>query len=687
MPLNHHAFLLIAAALGIAPAALAAEAGDIIVTGRGIATPVADRSDAVVEIGRARIVATASDRLEDVLADVAGLQSFRRSDSRSANPTAQGLTLRGIGGNASSRALLILDGVPQTDPFAGWVAFPAYAPGTLGTIRVIRGGGSALWGPGALSGVVEMETATPDQLRTLSAGLAYGSRDALDAQLAATIKRDNGFITLSGSYMRGDGFAPIVAADRGPADRAAPYEQANIAARAALEVGDGVELQGTIRAFTDRRDRGLAFTDITSEGADASLRLVDRGEWGWSLLGYVQARRFASGFASVDAARTAAMATLDQYDVPGTGLGGRIEIAPPLGDAILLKIGADARETRGETNELYTFVAAAPTRRREAGGRTRTAGGFADLRLDLGRVGIDLNGRIDGWWITGGRLFEAALAGGPPITDARFAARDGVEPTGRIGLSWRPAPGLTLRAAGYRSWRLPTLNELYRPFRVGADATAANAALKPERLLGAEIGLDVRSGGASLSVTGFVNRVEDAIANVTIAQGPGSFPGVGFVSAAGFYRRRDNLDALDARGVEVEAGFAGGRWEARLSYAFVDVTVDADAGPAAALDGLRPSQTPRHQASATAIWRPVDGARLTATARYVSAQFEDDQNARILGDAFTLDGQLSWALSRAVSIEARVENAFDATVDAGFSGAARERAHPRTFWIATRLTL
>ena len=115
---------------------------DIVVTGRGLADAPGDRAYDIVTIDRDRIQANASNRLESVLADVAGLQQFRRSDSRSANPTSQGISLRGIGGNASSRALLIFDGVPQADPFGGWVAFPAYATGRLGRIRVTRGGGS-----------------------------------------------------------------------------------------------------------------------------------------------------------------------------------------------------------------------------------------------------------------------------------------------------------------------------------------------------------------------------------------------------------------------------------------------------------------------------------------------------------------------------------------------------------------
>lgn len=99
---------LLAALLAAAPLH-AEEAPSIIVTGRGLAAPAGDSAYASTTIDRARLTSDASRRLEDVLRDVAGFQQFRRTDSRSANPTSQGATLRAIGGNASSRALVLLD--------------------------------------------------------------------------------------------------------------------------------------------------------------------------------------------------------------------------------------------------------------------------------------------------------------------------------------------------------------------------------------------------------------------------------------------------------------------------------------------------------------------------------------------------------------------------------------------------
>ncbi|WP_413071698.1 TonB-dependent receptor [Sphingomonas sp. 1P08PE] len=658
---------------------------DIVVVGRGLDQRPGDRAFDVVAIDAARIAENASNRLESVLADVAGLQQFRRSDSRSANPTSQGISLRGIGGNASSRALLVLDGVPQADPFGGWVPFPAYATDRIGLIRVTRGGGSGYFGPGALAGTVEIESAGPAGQPALAGDLAYGSRDSVDASASGMLVRGRGFATVSAAYARGDGFVPTVAEARGPADRAAPYRQASAAVRGVVPIGVDTELQANVSAFTDTRERGTAFTANRSEGADASVRIVGRGRWGYSALAYLQTRAFASQFASVDAARTTATQTLDQYNTPATGIGARFELVPPVGTGRDLRVGADLRRVDGRTQEAYTFVAALPTRRRIAGGAALTAGLFADASVEAGDVTLTLGGRVDRWRLYDGRLRETTLATGAALTDSDFADREGTEWTGRAGAAWAPASAVTLRAAAYRGWRLPTLNELYRPFRVGADAVAANAALSPERLSGVDGGVSITpGGGVTLAATLFWNRLTNAIANVTAGRGPGTFPGVGFVGAGGVYRVRQNLDAIRSTGLELDARWSSGPFFAQASWSHTDPRVEAS-GAAAALDGLRPAQTPRDLVSGSLGWRR-HGAALSTTVRHGARQFEDDQNSRTLAPATTLDGYAALPLTRAIAVELRAENVFDERVEAGISGAnIVERATPRTLWIGLRL--
>ena len=666
------------------PAAAAAQEREIVVTGRGLDAGLGTSAYDVTEIGRERLDHSASNRLEDVLRDVPGFQQFRRSDARSANPTSQGATLRALGGNASSRALLMLDGVPQTDPFGGWISWPAYDPRRLGQVNVTRGGGSGADGPGALAGTIALESAAPADLEGPAARVAYGSRDSVDAFAGYGAHLGAGFVSISGAYARGDGFIPIVARQRGLADRRAPYRQASLGMRAVAPLSATVELQANVSALSDERERGTAFSAIETRGADGSLRLVGRGRLPFSLLGYVQLRDFSNLFASVNASRSAATQTLEQCSVPSTGLGARVELRPRVGP-VAFRLGADWRQTEGRTQELYQYVAGSPTRGRVAGGRTSTLGAFAEASWEQGPLTLTGGGRLNHWRITDGTLRERTLATNAALTDIAFPDRSGWEPTVRAGIALRAVEPLTLRAAAYLGWRLPTLNELYRPFRVGTDATAANAAHSPERLTGIEAGLEFRPiPAARIGLTLFANRLADAIANVTLGQGPGTFPGVGFVAAGGAYRQRRNVDAVESRGVEVDASLALGRFRIIAGYSFADAEVSAS-GAAALLDGLRPAQTPRHSLTASLAWQGPRGAWLSAGMRYVSGQYEDDLNAQLIPDALTFDAAATLPLTGSLAIEARAENLTNEEVVAGISGAGViERATPRTLWLGLR---
>lgn len=663
-----------------APSIAFAQTTDIIVTGTALPDAKSDAAYDIITIDRARITTTASGRVEDVLKDVAGLSQFRRTDARSANATSQGATLRGLGGNASSRALLVLDGVPQSDPFGGWITWPAFSPERLGQIRVTRGGGSGAFGSGALAGTIEFDSIGPKDARGLNASIAYGSRNSFEASATVSGQLGTGFAFLSASHARGDGFVPILAGQRGPADRATPYEQTSVAGRALVPLGADTEVQASMLAFTDRRTRGTNLSGNGGDGADASVRLIHTGHWGWSALAYVQMRKFQSRFVSVDTTRTTVTQTVDQYNVPSTGIGARMEVRPPVDEALELRLGSDWRRTSGETRETFTYVGGLPTRGRLGGGNSDTAGLFAEGSANLGALTLTGGARLDRWSISDGHLIERTLATGALIRNDLFANRTGWEPTGRAGLAYQ-AGVVTLRAAAYLGWRLPTLNELYRPFRVGTDATAANANLSPERMKGAELGLDWKpSGAVQVRTTLFTNRLTNAIANVTLTSGPGNFPGVGFVGAGGAYRQRQNLDAIRSNGVEVDGSWRAGDWHFHASYALTDAVI-ISSGAALPLDGKRPAQVARHSASTTLGWRGV-----AATLRYVSGQFEDDLNLRRLAHALTLDVVASLILTERLTLTLRGENLTNTRIEAAISAAGViERATPRTLWVGLKL--
>ena len=653
----------------------------IVITGQALPEAKAERVYTIERINRRQIEQAPSHELDQLLKDVPGVQLFRRSDARSGHPTSQGVTLRALGGNASSRALLVLDGVPQSDPFGGWVNWPAYDVADLSDIRVVRGGGSVANGPGALAGTIEMTSRS-------DAGAAgeidAGSRDSFEGRGRVGLAAAGGVLSLSGRAARSDGFVPVTQDTRGPADKRAPYRQWNGRGRWVSALGGSTELQASVSGFHDWRTRGTDFSSDRTNGADASLRLVGRGQWQWSALGYWQWRNLRSSTASVNAGRTTATRVLLQDSVPSHGLGGSVEVRPPMPHGIELRLGADARRTTGETRELFTFVAGQPTRRRRAGGETWTSGVFAEASGEVAGITLSGGARIDRWQVSGGHLFEQTIATGGVLRDEQDPRRRGWLPTARGGVLAPLGQGFSLRSAAYLGWRMPTLNELFRPFRAGADATAANPALDPERLAGAEVGLEYARGPLRLSVTGFVNRLSHAIANVTLGHGPGTFPQVGFVAAGGAFRQRENVDAVKVRGIEAGAAWTNGPWAIRAGASFTRARMQAS-GAAAFLNGLRPAQTPKFAATLSASWEE-GGKGAEVVLRRVGPQYEDDVNTRLLKGATTLDAFASWPLGRKLQIVARAENVTNALVVAGIGGdGSVERATPRTLWIGLRL--
>ncbi|QQV78698.1 TonB-dependent receptor [Sphingomonas aliaeris] len=640
--------------------------GEIVVLGSGLKLPPGTPAYGSSIIDRARLNNEASDRVENVLKDVAGFQQFRRSDSRSANPSAQGVTLRALGGNASSRALVLLDGVPLADPFFGYIPFTALSADRLSGVRITRGGGSGPFGAGAVAGTVELVSATRADLPTYSGSGFYGSNDAMSVTGSISPDLGGGYATVSGRFERGDGFFTTPDNQRVPATVRARYRDWSAGVRAVAPIDVDTELQ--FRGLLFRDDRTLRFSgaDSASEGQDASIRLVRRGRWQVDALTYVQVRNFANKVISSTNFRL----TLDQRNTPSMGIGGKIEIRPPVGADHVLRIGVDTRLADGELFEdAYSTVTGLVTTRRNAGGKTSTTGLFVEDDWSIGRLVLTGGIRADRWTITSG-FFREANALGSVMSDQRYDDRAGTAVTGRAGALYRASDAVAVRVAGYTGFRLPTLNELYRPFVVFPVTTQANARLGLEKLRGVEAGIDVRpADGVRIGLTAFYNRLEDAIANVTIGTN---------------LRQRRNVDAVVAKGLEFTAGMTRGSLSLDASYAFSDSGVRAT-GVSAGLDGFIPAQSPRHAASATLGWVPARDWSLSGTLRYVGKQYENDLQTDILPGAVTVDAVVRVPVAKHVSLVGRAENLFDETVVTRNQGGSIDLGTPRTVWIGIRV--
>nr|WP_156500440.1 TonB-dependent receptor [Croceicoccus bisphenolivorans] len=666
---------LAASAALVAPSAFAQDAGDddggtvrfgepIFVDGKGLPeTPATEAYDVTV-LEREDLIATGSGRIEDALSNIAGFQQFRRSDSRSSNPSAQGATLRALGGNASSRALVLLDGVPMSDPFFGYIPFSAIAPERLASARVTRGGGSGPFGAGALAGTIELTSAGYEQLAGVSGqGLV---NDRGETELSATLgqKLGAGYVLASGRWDHGKGFYTTPVDQRVDATARARYDSWSGQVRGVAPLSATVEMQANVLIFDDNRTLRFEGADSSSKGQDASLRFVGRGDWAFDLLGYVQARNFTN----VVISSTRFVPVLDQRNTPSTGIGGKFELRPPVGDAHTLRLGADWRMSDGELYETAIFTSGAINERRNAGGTTSDLGLYVEDDYTVGALTLTAGARADRYVIRDG-FYKTTDAAGNTKQDIRYDDRSGWKGSFRGGAVFDIGDIAQLRAAAYTGLRLPTLNELYRGFVVFPVTTQANADLVPEKLEGYEAGIDLTPGeGVRLSLTAFDNKVKNAVANVTIVKDS--------------LRQRQNIDSIRAKGIEFSAGIDRGIVSLNGSLAYTDATAH-DSVPRpddTSFDGNRPAQTPKWVAGATLAVKPADGWLLSTTVRYVGKQFEDDLEENSMPSATTFDAYARVPLTQGISFVLRGENLTDEEIVTRNQGGSIDFGAPRTVW-------
>lgn len=610
-------------------------------------------------------------RLDDILrARVPGFSLFRRNSSRTANPTTQGVTLRGFGPSGAGRTLVLLDGIPLNDPFAGYVLWSQVPSASIESVVVNPGGGAGLFGNAALAGTIFLVS---QSLETSSAfgDISIGNNDTYEMAAAGAVVRTPLAVEAFVERFSTGGYPVLAGNQRGSVDNKASADSDLFSIRFDSQINADSSLRLQARRFYDERGNGTRFTRNNTLGADVSAVWTTKfpaqsGEL--RLSAYGQRRKFRSTFSSVNQTRDIETPALDQFDVPANAAGGSVVWSMASGGNHRITLGSDFRWVEGETNEAFRWDGTRFARLRNSGGEQFFAGIFAEDTWSISDKATIVGGfRLDEWQLYDGFRKETDRTSGELLVDSRFADRDGQSANGRIGLRAQLTQNFALRGAVYTGFRVPTLNELYRPFRVGNDVTEANAELKPERLIGGETGLEWQATSTlRLSGTAFLNRMQDAISNVTIGFGPGTFNPGGFIPAGGVLRQRQNVGLVVAPGLEGRA-----EWQfcpsvsLKGSYLFTRPMIERATDRA--LEGKLLAQIPEHVLTAGLQWTPAAKWIFSAQARYSDRQFEDDQNSRVLAPFTTFDAAAMYDFTERLSAAIRVENLFDKRVETGKS--------------------
>lgn len=626
----------------------------VTVTAARTETRLAETAASVVVLGEEELESAAALTSDDVLRQVPGFQLFRRTSSRAANPTAQGVSLRGVGASGASRAVVLYDGVPLNDPFGGWVYWGRVPRASIGRVEVVRGASSALYGSGALGGVVQFvpRQAEGTQLRFET---SYGTQRTADASLYASALREGWELSASAQTFSTGGYVLVDERERGRVDTPAASRNAS----GELYVGRGFDkgLHAFARPsyYGESRRNGtpLQFnrTHVRQLAAGLTWEQTDAGHF--DLRAHVSTQVFDQSFTAVAADRAAETLTRLQR-VPAAGSGLSLQWSRAAGARQALVAGVEWSEARGASDELV-YVANRPSSLVGAGGRARTAGIYArDAVRVSGRLVVTPGARFDRWRNYRAQQTTRALTGARAVSTISFAERDETAFSPQLSAVFKVSDALSVSATFARAFRAPTLNELYRSFRVGNVVTLADERLRAERLTSGEAGLlfnSTRSGTAARAGV-FWMDVTRPIANVTLS-----------VTPALITRQRRNLGRTRSRGFEAEFERRLGRgWTGSAGYLLADARVESFPADIA-LEGRRLPQVARQQLSFQLRYsgRTTFGLQGRAS----GAQFDDDQNQLRLGGYFTLDALLSRRLGRGVDIFVAAENLTGQRYDVG----------------------
>src|SRR5258705_4390008 len=558
----------------------------VTVTATRTDTRLDETTASIVVLGQKELETTAALTLDDSLRQVPGFSLFRRSGSRTANPTTQGVSLRGLGASGASRAVVLADGIPFNDPFGGWVYWDRVPRVSVAEVEVLRGSASQLYGSGALGGVVNIVTKTRNT-NSFLLETSYGNESTPSTSVFLSGNRGEWGASLAAEIFNTDGYVLVSPSERGPVDSPAGSRHSVVSMRAERRFGESKYVFGAISFFGESRRNGTPLqtnrTHIRQFSFGGELASTQAGAF--SARSYGGTQVYDQNFSAISADRRSETLTRIQR-VPAQVVGFSSQWSSPQWHRQTLIAGFESPTVRGASDEI-AFVNGRASSVMGAGGREQTFGGyFEDLVTLRSRFFLNVGARFDHWRNYSALAATRPIAATTPGTLIQFPSRAETAFSPQLSGVYKVNSHLSLLFSAGRAFRAPTLNELYRSLRGGNVLTWANENLQSETLTGVTAALRATALHDKLVIRGtsFWNEVTRPVANVTLQTTP-----------ALITRQRQNLGRTRSRGFEVEADARlNNFWKLTVGYLFADATVVRF--PAnAALEGLSIPQVPRHQ--------------------------------------------------------------------------------------------
>ena len=472
-------FATLSLALGTALSAHAQlQLKEQVVTASRVATPVTDVIADVSIIDRVTLDLAGQSSIRDVLSQQPGVQIVSSGSYRSNTS----IFLRGA---VTSQTLVLIDGVRVGSATAGGAAMENLPLERIERIEILRGAASALYGPDAVGGVIQIFTRGPSQALALGASVGVGTDG--QQQASAHVSGSSGAIgySLGVSREKASGITAISNPASGSYNADADgFEASSADVRLSAQISREHALRlSLLRSDTDYRLDSMPFPNplgLNRLTSDA------RGKTG---LGHATLQWDALWLAQWHSTLTAGTSNEQS-----------------LGDTVRVSDGAAGGSTQFNTN------------RRQATWQN-------DITLDKDVLSVMLESRNEtvdsntAYTVTS-RDVRSALASyafNRTAWNALVVARNddnsqfGNFNNWSLSGGYRVTDALRAVASVGTSFQAPSFNQLYYP-------GFGNRALQPQRNHAAELGLKYRAGGLALGAVVYNNDIQGFIVPTTNVQ-------------------------------------------------------------------------------------------------------------------------------------------------------------------------
>jgi outer membrane receptor protein involved in Fe transport len=603
-------------------------------------------------LSQSALNSTAGFTVDAQVRQLPGVELFRRSSSLVANPTSQGVSLRGLGSTSASRTLVTEDDVPLNDAIGGWIHWEEFPELALDRIEVLRGGASDLYGSSAIGGVLNIVPARPTttmgKLRS-----SYGGLGTYDTSALLETKPGAWGILASGGALGTDGFIQLAPFQRGPIDTSS-----NMHGQTGLLDVD--HSNGPLRffvrgsGFNEARDNGTPYQKNGTRlwryatgsdwqaphSATATLRLYGSTEHYRQTFSSISNKSAADPACTSRCAESPTRFTL----VPANELGAAAHWNQPIGAEFLIVAGADVHDVRvWDREEVFSTGVLSNLHDHQ-----RDSAGYAEAMWTHHAWTATASGRLD--WFQNYDAHQVVWNGSawvPAATQPPSRSEHIFDP--RLGVSRKLGAHFALSGSGFRAFRAPTPSELYRSTQVGSKLTLPNSALLSERATGWEFGLASEWRWGTIRTSYFDTQVNRPIVAVTLD--PNS----------PLLLKRQNLGQIESRGLSLDFEVAPQRWlalDGGYQYAHAVVSRGTED-----LGNWIPEVARNMATLNLRAFKPRLGT-LSLQSRVSGRQYDDDANLFPLHSYFRLDAYASHNLGSHFQVFAAGENLFDRSIEA-----------------------